>query len=416
MNLANSFGFKKGSLLVSLILIPILFREVFVTTLGEIGQALSLFPLCLGMAYAIGSLLVNARVQLSYISFLFWAGWVLCLGLLYGWFSDYGSPVVTPLLGILQYFFPIAFAYLINRISVQRCGATGVQVVVKYLTIFALVTAVGALLQFYISLDLFGLISNRVYSNEENVNITRRAISFIASPQALGAFLAFGIALVSTHFARKKLYRRLAYSLIILAGIHTGSKAFIVIILVYLIIMSSIRIKLIILAALTALFTVAMSDSLSFGIDTIDRLLSLPNKIIYITTYKTFKIWSAFATYDTSLTSILAGNGIGLLATSSQSIFQYKILNGSAESFLIQLYFESGALGLTFFLIFYIRSSLKLARDINKKLGAMSFALLFNMAFTPAFFGFTFASICYIVLLFPIQKNFNKKFCNPSVK
>ncbi|MBE1298288.1 MAG: hypothetical protein GJ680_00045 [Alteromonadaceae bacterium] len=410
-----AFNLPKHSsrgLLLAFLLVPILFREVFITLLGSIGQALSLSPFIFAFAYALILFSGNRKVDFQYVLLLSWVFWIFTLVCLYGQLTVYGDILLSPILGSLQYLMPIILGYSVNKLASNRYGSGGAQLIIKYLSLFAIVTAVGSLIQFYVSIDLFGLISNRIYTNIDNAHVTKRAISFIASPQALGAFLGFSFPLISYYLARDNFKRMLVYLVVFSAGLHTGSKAFIVLTAVYFFALSPLRWKVVVLCGLGLLVSIYSFTSIDLGVDAFNRLLYLPKNVLYLTSYGTFSIWHEFLTYDLSLLSVLAGNGIGSLATSSQSIFGYKILNGSSESFLIQLYFETGVVGTLLFLLFYLGSCVKVLRSFDKRLGLMLFALLFNMSFTPAFFGFTFASICYVALFIPIQ---NEVQCHQTI-
>ena len=78
-----------------------------------------------------------------------------------------------------------------------------------------------------------------------------------------------------------------------------------------------------------------------------------------------------------------------IVGTASQSIYDYKILNGSTESFLVQILFESGAIILCIFLIFFFWCLFKCYNTYNlKPYAGILVASLFVMIGTPAFYGF----------------------------
>jgi len=90
----------------------------------------------------------------------------------------------------------------------------------RIIVLLCLVNALGAVLQFFVSDNLFGLTSNSIYADSEvlsNVNVERRAISFISSPQSLSLFLAFGFAIGLSYI--KNTYYRVCYlSIVFLLG------------------------------------------------------------------------------------------------------------------------------------------------------------------------------------------------------
>ena len=400
INNSSSSKLKVSGIIIAVFLFPILFREVLVTKFGFLGQIISLIPLLAGFV-GISLLKVRSSVKVDRLWLGLWMGWMLVLVPLFSLTAEFGHPFITPIIGLLQYVLPIFFAsYIAGYISKTRDLARA-QLVVKYLAYFSIITAFGALIQFHLSLDLFGLVSNRIYTNIENTHVTKRAISFIASPQALGAFLALAFPIISIHFSGNRLYKWFMYFLLFVAGLHTGSKSFVLGLTVYLFLISKTNFKLFILLLIGSIMFMGSSVTPSDVNDTLNRFLRFPQTILYISSYVTFMVWESFLTYNTSITSLILGNGIGSLATSSQTFFEYKILGGSAESFLVQLYFETGLVGIVSFLFFYIKKTIYVGKSVDRRLGAGCIALLFNMAFTPAFFGFTLACIGYLMLFFP---------------
>jgi hypothetical protein len=243
INNSSSSKLKISGIVISIFLFPILFREVLVTKFGSLGQIISLMPLLAGFA---GILLFEVRssVKVDRLWLGLWMGWMLVLVLLFSLTAEFGHPFITPILGLLQYVLPILFAsYIARYISKSRDLARG-QLVMKYLAYFSIITAFGALIQFHLSIDLFGLVSNTIYTNIENTHVTTRAVSFIASPQALGAFLALAFPIISIHFSGNRFYKWFGYFLLFVAGLHTGSKGFVLGLTVYLFFISKTNFKL----------------------------------------------------------------------------------------------------------------------------------------------------------------------------
>ncbi len=117
-------------------------------------------------------------------------------------------------------------------------------------------------------------------------------------------------------------------------------------------------------------------------------------EIIYILSnlesHVTFIIWMNFINYDTSLAQFLFGHGIGLISRASQMIGEYQILNGSAESFLLQLYFEIGLIGLLIFLSVYIKAIINFYKiGAYRKYSILLISFLPSLLGTPAFYGLT---------------------------
>ena len=393
---------KTGSLIILILIMPIAFREVLVTKLGALGQIISLMPLVIGTIGVWFSVRYSRFINFDTLFLSLFVAWMVLQVILFPLISVHGNPLITPILGFFQYLIFLFFAiFFAHRYLSNHNDHTRSRFFFRSIAYFSILTACGALIQFYVSTDLFGFISNRIYTDIENTHVTKRAISFIASPQALGAFLAVTFPIISIHFSGNRLYKWFFYFLLLVAGLHTGSKSFVLGLIVYLFLISKTNFKLFILVLISSIMFLGSSVISSDVNDTLYRLLAFPQTILSISSYGTFMIWESFLTHKTSITSVILGNGIGSLATSSQTFFDYKVLGGSAESFLIQLYFETGLVGIISFLIFYIKKSIYVWKSVDRQLGAGSIALLFNMAFTPAFFGFTLACFGYLILFFP---------------
>tara|TARA_B110000908_G_C10171518_1_gene411076 strand:- start:89 stop:898 length:810 start_codon:yes stop_codon:yes gene_type:complete len=250
--------------------------------------------------------------------------------------------------------------------------------------------AFGAFFQYFISSNLFGLIQSDVYAPSDgiiNPNVTLRAISFINSPQSLGLFLA-SIFTLRLFYLKSSFINVLYQCLIFFAGILTGSKAFVLFISAALfssIINFKLKIWLYLISGLVCLYFFRIY----LDIETLERFTQIGTRIFFLSEYGTFQIWMNFLNYPSSVFQELFGHGLGVLNTSAQNLYDYKILTGSAESFLVQLYFETGLVGLLTFLLFYILIVIKcFLNSYIKPVGYVLVGSLVIMIGTPAFFGF----------------------------
>ena len=297
---------------------------------------------------------------------------------------------LTPLFGLFQLTLPILLAMFIARIA-RFDGET----VVKIIILIGFVNSLGGIIQYFISQDLFGLISNRVYDGVlyAGPNVAKRAISFFASPQSLAILLAFCIPI--TYYSNISVkFKYLFIPLMLFCGFLTGSKAFLIYLLTYAV-LSIDRSKLIYFIV----FLILMLSIGNTGYELVDRITDVKYKVLNISDYPTFLIWSEFLQYSNSTIEVLFGRGFGVVSTASQLIYDYKILNGSAESFFIQLYFEIGLVGLSLFCLMYFFSAYKLFINTKTKyIGISLFSMASNMAFSPAFYGFGLSITVYVVL------------------
>ena len=100
---------------------------------------------------------------------------------------------------------------------------------------FAAVTAIFAIYQYFFDPTLFGVKPSRIYSDIEllDASITRRATSFLGSPQNLGIYFGLMIGCL-TLVNYKKVVKTTLYLLFIVGGVLSGSKAFVVFMILFL--------------------------------------------------------------------------------------------------------------------------------------------------------------------------------------
>ncbi|MFK7779734.1 MAG: hypothetical protein QM490_01180 [Candidatus Gracilibacteria bacterium] len=279
--------------------------------------------------------------------------------------------------------------------------------VVDGLIIFGIMMAIGTYIQFFISPTIFGLTYNDIYGQDlsERVNITKRAISFISSPQSLALFLAI-TSILSLKI--KNIMKKLSVFLFIsTAGVLTFSKVFILIIFSYFLFyrLSKLTFKNFIVFILILIVFVFLISELS----NTNRAFEIFNILLNITQHVTFLVWMDFLNYDTTFLQVIFGHGLGLVSRAAQSYGNYHILNGSAESFLLQIYFEIGLVGLILFLILFINAFIKYIKLKQYKHYAVLLISLFPCLLgTPAFYGLTsgfILSFFIVASVFVSKKN-----------
>tara|TARA_B110000879_G_C11184113_1_gene520282 strand:- start:4519 stop:5598 length:1080 start_codon:yes stop_codon:yes gene_type:complete len=296
---------------------------------------------------------------------------------------------LTPFFASIQYLFaPLFWAIFFNKYKMHTENIFNF--LLENFSKIGILMAFGAFFQYFISSNLFGLIQSDVYAPSDgiiNPNVTLRAISFINSPQSLGLFLA-SIFTLRLFYLKSSFINVLYQCLIFFAGILTGSKAFVLFISAALfssIINFKLKIWLYLISGLVCLYFFRIY----LDIETLERFTQIGTRIFFLSEYGTFQIWMNFLNYPSSVFQELFGHGLGVLNTSAQNLYDYKILTGSAESFLVQLYFETGLVGLLTFLLFYILIVIKcFLNSYIKPVGYVLVGSLVIMIGTPAFFGF----------------------------
>jgi hypothetical protein len=372
------------------IFIAVFYLLCFRTTLSIINPLLAFTPIFLGFMYvAINLFSPKLRVsRFNFLLILLLLFYFIFLIIIFSQISIKNN-ILTPFLASIQYLFaPLFWAIFFNRYKMHRDNIFNF--LVENFSKIGIVMAFGAIFQYFVSSNLFGLIQSDVYAPSDgiiNPNITLRAISFISSPQSLGLFLA-AVFTLRLFYIKTSFINVLYQCLIFFAGILTGSKAFILFIssaLFVSIINFKLKIWLYLILGLACLFFFRSY----LDIETLERFTQIGARLLFLSEYGTFQIWMSFLNYPSSVFQELFGHGLGVLNTSAQDLYDYKILTGSAESFLVQLYFETGLVGLLMFLLFYIVIVIKcFLNSYIKPLGYVLVGSLVIMIGTPAFFGF----------------------------
>lgn len=303
-----------------------------------------------------------------------------------------------------------AFQILINAFFWYSLFLTNMHIVDKVFNYFikttlqySVVVSLGAIIQYYISPTLFGLINNRLYSNEavlSNVNFAKRGISFISSPQNLGVFQGLIFSLSLTQFKKyfSSNFYYLFLGLTLFAGILTGSKAFYLFISIYLfyflVLRNKIKFNYLLIILLLFLSLPIIFPTLYMS-ETVQRIIIVFN-LVSFSDISVVSIWELFFESFDTIQKIMFGKGLGLLSSYSQLTFGYEILNGSSESYLLQLFYEIGLIGLFIWLTFFKISINKLKSQPELRDYAFVLIALFsNLLFTPSFYGLIISFFFY---------------------
>jgi hypothetical protein len=308
---------------------------------------------------------------------------------------NYFTP--TPVIGFFNIFLYLIFWYTV--FNNQKDNHHFFEDIVNIFIIYGAIMAVGAYIQFYISPDIFGLTHHAVYSRDltGSPQINKRAISFISSPQTLALYLA--VALILALNIKKKSYKFFMLIVIAPAGILTFSKVFILVLFSYLLFYLLANINLRNIIFLFSLIIIFAVTAVLFSEE--NRAFEIFHILANIKDHVTFQVWMDYLSYQTNFMQFLFGHGIGLVSRAAQSIGGYAILNGSVESFLLQLYFEIGFIGILIFTVFYLKSVLNYLRSkAYRNYGLMLFSFSVAILGTPAFYGFTSSLLLSFFIIF----------------
>ena len=362
---------KNFKFLFILICLSFLFRDL-------LGRYLPL-----GEYYFIGVVLIDLFFMIIKNKFKITNGYIAAFNgyLLILVIKDFilNNPIVS-IIGSLNYLLFLNFFYLKFKLN------TDIKYYNKYINYTFFFILIGAFVNFFVSPNIFGLINETVYSNQENLsklNFTKRAISFIKSPQSLGFILSLFFLLHKRYNIKSKIFSLIIF----IAGIITFSKSF------FLTIFTSISLKY--RRKLVYIFIIIITfinfidvNVLPFGLQ---RILNIGNTVKNFANSNRVESYSYFLTYDNFPTFML-GNGVGKLSRGAEIFSNSNEIFQSSESFIIQLYYEIGIIGLFIFLLLMT----KIFRNLKNK--EVFFIILILSIFTPSLYGYGSAFFFYYFL------------------
>lgn len=396
---------KKGGLLIVIIIVlaSILFRNSLTTIFGSnIGNfALSSLLICFPMFIA---LLAVAKFRPPETIFILYVANLILALALFPFLNEVNSNVPA-FIGFVNLGCPFIFWFSVFKLSSDPDDIFSAAV--KLVVFFGVVNAVGAILQFFLSVDLFGLVSNNIYSNPsvlENASVNRRAISFISSPQSLSLFLAFSLCI--SFFIKMGYIVGGGIRLVLLgAGILTFSKVFFVFLVVFFVFRYfTFKRTLVIASAVLGIIAILFLTR-----DYIGRLAQILYYLNHFEEYPAYEIWKVSLQYVWQLPDIIFGKGLGVFSRGGQSLGGYELLYGSTESFFIQLVVETGMVGFSLFSVLLVTALNKLY-FLNKILFSCLLAALVVGVFTPTLYGFSAGIIFYFLVAYGITVR-SKAYC-----
>lgn len=289
------------------------------------------------------------------------------------------NPIIS-IIGALNYLLFLNYFYLKFKLDKPHNYLN------KYINFLIIFISFGAIINFFVSPNIFGLINETIYSNEENLlktTFTKRAISFIKSPQSLG----FVMSLVFLLYKRNTVKNKIFSFFIFIVGIITFSKSFFITISAAVILKYKRKLAYIIAFIISCIYLI----DLNFFTEGFQRIFNIYNTISNFTSSDRFQSYSYFLTYDNFPTFML-GNGVGKLSRGAEMFSKSNEIFQSSESFIIQLYYEIGIIGLFIFLLLMT----KIFRNLKNK--EVFFVILILSIFTPSLYGYGSAFFFYYFL------------------
>lgn len=310
----------------------------------------------------------------------------LCQLLYHMIFND----TLTSIIGYSNIVLFLNYTYLLMYIEDDK------KFLIHYFKIFIIIICFGGIVNFFISPEIFGLIDTSIYSDSTNldkINFTKRAISFIKSPQSLG----FVLGLIFLTINKKNFGGKLFSILVFFVGIITFSRSFIISILIWVV--NQLRIKFLYFLIICSSFIYFFEKIV--GYSGFDRLINFQDALRNFEYSERYFAYTYYLKFD-SIESFLFGNGIGALSRGAEIINSNSFI--SSESYFIQIFFETGLLGFLIIFLFFLKTLLK----SNKPLLIISLIIISFL--TPSLYGYTSSFIVYFLMFMSYKfKNENKR-------
>jgi hypothetical protein len=273
---------------------------------------------------------------------------------------------------------------------------------------FGFITAVVAIYQFYISPELHGILPPRYYTHEEFLaqGFTKRATSFIGSPQNLGVYLGLVLGCLPLVPMKRWVMIGLA-AVMIWGGLVSGSAAFAACLVLLFIgyCWNARRVPAMVLRASLAVpllvFLVAVQS--------IENLESTPFAVLYMGNplEDRLPLYTSLMEYEDPYTTLF-GHGLGTATRVTEVLLgegatprDWK----TSESYLATIWHETGLVGFGAFVLIYVVALIRAARRPGlegRLLVGILFAIVGNLVATPAFTGLTMACIVWPFILYPL--------------
>ena len=278
------------------------------------------------------------RRQLSFLFFLFFTFLLLLLNLFVGFSVD----------KIIAYIAIIWMPFLLFLKSSNE--GINVSSFFKFHIILALFGALGGIIEFHISRDIFGLVPKVGYLElYDNFSVFYRTRSIFYSTQINALFQAISfIILLQFRIFENKLFKGLILCIILYSLLLTGSRTAIIIPILFLLFKYPIK-------SITYLAPIAFISA--------SLILANPSSLIYESIIRQFDIilnFNEFLFNESNLrfakqfmilenSNLILGNGIGSTYSGSAEYL-------NSESYYLQMYSEFGIIGVFLLLIFFSTS------------------------------------------------------------
>ena len=284
---------------------------------------------------------------------------------------------------------------------------------VKLNVYLACVMSIIGIYQYFVDPSIMGLAINDIYGSAEMMEsgrVVRRVTSLMGSPQNYSLYIAVITSLVAYLTVPTK-NKIIVYTILISGGGVSGSRAFVVflllVLLVNLFINSTVNVK-----SFSKMVKRNILFALSSGIIILFFNVELSNKTVS-RMFSFLSDWPALEIYKYHLGTInipafLLGKGLGVNERivvnflGSRYYDSVGVYLHSYESYFLSIFMQLGIFGLILFSFAYIKSMIKAYKRLDGLYFSILVAILINLMFTPSFNGLAMSFIIWPLILYPL--------------
>ena len=368
----------------------VMFRPALKAQFGDVGEIASLMPI-LALILLMPLFRIGSHQILLMITPLYFLG----LGVAHS-LSIYKGNFLPVLAGLYSIVLPYFFWLFVIRLS-----GLNREKIDLFLLYFALMNVFGALVFFFYDPLVFGWVGESIYSDAKKMaggNVELRARTFIGTPQTIGVYSAVMLFAAYSNRMISPTFKTISIILLFIMGLLSGSKSFylsLVAIIFSYTMFRGLRLRYM-LAFLCAPILLILSKDLNGIFGRIVGVLSYLET--GIENHATYIAWAKVLNYMMDSGGILFGYGLGALSRSGQVYYTHDLLFTTAESFILQVLFEAGIVGLLILLssiAYLLICNLKNKGHANFAIGVGIFV---NMFISPSFYGTAFGFLGYYYL------------------
>lgn len=259
------------------------------------------------------------------------------------------------------------------------------------------VNAIISIIYFFFDFTFWGMVKHHVYTDliYTNAAVDRRAIGLFASPQSHALSMVVLLVIAVSGWQMKR-WLALAFGVLAMtAGILSGSKAF----LLGVVLVACIRLprSIVIMGLVPLLVAGWFTADLLYYSDF--RALSLFDAAKNLDQYSATPLWLEALRSVSNFEYILTGQGLGAMGSQSESFKPAMIAFSSTESYILQIVYETGIIGLLLISAMVVSALRRIASNFEPTISpALFLSIIVNAIFTPALYGFGNAALIGLLL------------------